>query len=194
MVQGVGYDCVLWSEQRFKQTAVGIETGREKDRVILVQKRSELLLKRAVNVLRAADKPDRGHAKPLWAHGHFRRVDQIGMICKTQIIVGTQVDNLAPANSDFPALRRCDQTLLLHHAVSFDLRKYSIDMIRKGTCHGRFPLFGCQHTQRAIRFQVLFPIELICHFTQRFAHTPLPTNHVGGIGLLARHSATKSTE
>ena len=60
MVEFIGNDGVLGAEQRLEQSAVGIKTGRVKNRVLGAQKLGELFLKLFVDFLRAANEPHAG--------------------------------------------------------------------------------------------------------------------------------------
>ena len=121
MVQAVGDDRILRPQQRLEQTAIGVETGGEQDRIILAQELRQALLQLAVNVLGAADEADGGHAKTLVIHDTACCRDKVGMIRQTEIIVGAQIDDLSIANPDLTPLRGGDHSFPLVETIGFDL-------------------------------------------------------------------------
>jgi hypothetical protein len=62
VVQGVADDGVLLAEEHLKESAVGVETGTIEDRVLGAQEGADRLFKLCVEILRAADESDGGHA------------------------------------------------------------------------------------------------------------------------------------
>src|SRR5207247_1513647 len=72
------------------------------------------LLELAVHRLRAADEPHRGHAVAPPLERGVRRGDDLGMVGQPQVVVGAQVQHLAPAgHADMRRLRRLDDVLVL---------------------------------------------------------------------------------
>ena len=69
-------------------------------------------LERRVQIAGAADEAHRGHAEAVAVERLFRRGDQLGMIGETQIVVGAEIEHLAPARDLYAgALRRQDRPL-----------------------------------------------------------------------------------
>ena len=110
VVEAVGDDRVLFVEQRLEHAAIGVETGGERDRVVLTQVFGDRLFELAMERLRAADEAHRGHAEAEFGHSATRRGDHVGVIGETEIIVGAEIDRLARArlrrDMDAPALDR----------------------------------------------------------------------------------------
>ncbi len=78
----------------FEHSAVGIHAGRKQDGVFGSEKLRDLLFQFAMNVLSAADEPDRRHAVAPVIQAGVSRCHNIRMARQTQIIVGTHVDSL----------------------------------------------------------------------------------------------------
>ncbi len=93
MVQCIGDDCILFGKKRFEQTAVGIETSCVKNRVLCLEIITDRSLKLLVKILRAADETNRRHAESTVIHRPFRRFYQTAVVCKTKIIVGTEIQH-----------------------------------------------------------------------------------------------------
>lgn len=92
------------------------------------KKPGEPRLKRAVDVLRPANEPDRGHAVPIGLHRRLRGSNQTGIIGQPQIVVGAEVQKLAPRHLDMRALRPVDQPLSLHQPFGLDPLKHGSQM------------------------------------------------------------------
>ena len=95
VVQGVADDGILIVQQRFKETAVGVEAGRIQNRVLHRQVGTQALLEFAVNALRSADEANRGHAVAVAGERIVRGRDHRRVIGEPEIIVGAEVDHLA---------------------------------------------------------------------------------------------------
>ena len=90
-----------------------------------------------MQILRAADEPDRGHAIAMAVHRRLGRNSQTRIIGQPQIIVGTKVQHPPPTNRDMGALRPLDQPLALHKPFGLDPGKGVFQMGQKaGICHG----------------------------------------------------------
>ena len=76
VIQFVRNDGVLGAEQRFKQTAIGVEGRGIKNRVLGPEKFRERAFELFVDVLRAADETDTGHAEPVGIERLFGGGDQ----------------------------------------------------------------------------------------------------------------------
>ena len=83
MVQCVRNDRVFCTQQRLKQTSVGVKAGGVQNRIFHAQEISQLLLKLLVAVLRAADKAHGGHTKPVGVHAVFGGGNQLRVISQT---------------------------------------------------------------------------------------------------------------
>ena len=139
VVEAVGNDRVRFVHERLEHAAVGVETGREHDRVILAQVLGDRLLEPTMQGLRAADEPHRGHAEPEFVHRPPRRRDDVRVIGKAQVIVGAEVDRLARAlrrsDPDPPALRPGQQPLAFEKARRLDVVEGRADVVEKGVGH-----------------------------------------------------------
>ena len=121
VVEAVGNDRVLFAEQRLEHAAIGVETGREHDRVRLAQVLGDRLFELTMQRLRAADEAHRGHAEAELVHGAARRRDDVGVIGEAEVIVGAEIDRIARAlrgrDMDAPALRPGQQPLAFCQAL-----------------------------------------------------------------------------
>ena len=63
-----------------------------------------------MNILGAADKAHRSHAEPPFVQALFDRFDDFAVICQTQIIVGTHIQDLVFSDIDAGLLGGCDVT------------------------------------------------------------------------------------
>lgn len=93
-----------------------------------------------MDALRAADKADAGHAKPFEVHRVLHSGDEIGMICKPEIIVGAEVDRLAFADGDLAPLGRGDEPFTFHNTVSVNLADSVGGVVDRLLYHDRAPL------------------------------------------------------
>uniref|UniRef100_A0A831TD92 Sodium:proton antiporter n=1 Tax=Thermorudis peleae TaxID=1382356 RepID=A0A831TD92_9BACT len=104
MVQGVRDDRVLRPEQRFEDAAVGVEGGGEQDGVLEAQIVGGGPLQLLVNLQCAADEADRGRARAPFFLGLDAGLGDALVASKTQIVVGTEVQDVASADLDDRAL------------------------------------------------------------------------------------------
>ncbi len=137
MVERVGDDCVLVGQQRFEQAAIGIEAGGEQDRIVLAEIAGRCLFELAVEIERAADEADRGHAEAVAVEAIAGRGNDVGMVGEAEVIVGAEVDHAAAiAEADAARLRCSDQPFALEQALSVDVCKGRGDMVEKPGLHG----------------------------------------------------------
>ena len=125
VVQLVGDDRVLRAEQRLEDAAVGVEAGGEQDGVLGAEELRDPALQLQVQVLRAADEPDAGHAEAALVHGALRRGDDVRVVGQAQVVVGAEVQHLAAGSPicrpDVAGLGRVDVALRLEQARGADL-------------------------------------------------------------------------
>ena len=88
MVQAVGDDRVGRVKQRLENTAVGVETCREENRVVLAEVGGNLLFELPMQGLGAADESNRCHAEAIGLQRLMRSLDDPGVIGETEVIVG----------------------------------------------------------------------------------------------------------
>ncbi len=91
---------------------------------------------RAVQILRAADEPDRGHAEPMAVHRAFRGGDQAGVVGQPKIVVGAQVQHPPAVHLHMRRLGAGDQPLAFHQAIGRDVPQGALDMVKKGSAVG----------------------------------------------------------
>ena len=114
MVEGIGDDCVLFGQQRFKETTVGIETSGIEDGILGAKEVRDDTLKLFVGVLGATDETDRCHAVSTCVHAGFGCLDELFVIGEAEVVVGAEVNHFLSAfDGDTGGLRRDDHALVL---------------------------------------------------------------------------------
>ena len=114
VVECIGDDRILFGEQRFEQTSVGIKARSIEDGIFRAEEVGDDALELLVGILRTADETYRRHAVAASVHAVFGGLDQFGVVGKTEVVVGTEVDNLLSAfYGNAGRLRRDDHTLVL---------------------------------------------------------------------------------
>ena len=95
------------------------EAGGEEDGILHAQIACQLGLKRAVQILRAADETDRGHSEAMVVHCGLGGGDQAGVIRKAEVIVCAEVQDLLPAHGDLSTLFALDHTFVFVQFLIF---------------------------------------------------------------------------
>src|SRR5262249_31781917 len=93
VIQLVRQDGVLIVEQGLEESAIGVEAGGVQNRIVLLQEASDGAFKLLVQILRAANEPDRGKSVTELFQSLGGGFDDGGMIGKPEIVVGAEVDN-----------------------------------------------------------------------------------------------------
>ena len=120
---------VLGVEQRLEHPAVGVEARREQDRVVGAEPVGDLVLDRAVLLVRAADEPDARHAEPVAVERRVRGRHDIRMRREAEVVVRAQVQVLAAVDRDARALRRLQRAFGLEQAVGLDLGERLLELV-----------------------------------------------------------------
>ncbi len=113
VVELIGNDCVSLVKQRLEQAAVGVEAGAEEDRVLGAEVGRQPLLERAMERLGAADEPHRRHSVAPAVECLVRGFENRRMSRQTEVVVGAEVDELAPLDGDVGALGAAHRQLAL---------------------------------------------------------------------------------
>ena len=130
VVEGVGDDRVVLAEQRLEEPGVGVEAGRVENRVLATEECADPRLELAVDVLRTADEAHRRHAVAALAQHVARRRQHGGMVGQAEVVVGTQVEQLAPVGQrHVRPLRRGDHALLLGQPGLRDLIELALELL-----------------------------------------------------------------
>ena len=106
VIERVADHRVLLVEQRLEEAAVGVETGRIEDRVVHPEERGEPRFELLVHGLRAADEAHRGHAVTVAVDRAMCRLAHRRVIGEAQVIVGAEVDEVAPVGQTHHRLLR----------------------------------------------------------------------------------------
>ena len=93
MVQGIGNNSVVCSQEAFKQPAVGVKAGGKQNRVFRAEKLGKTFFQLTVKGLRAADKTHGRHAETPLVDGFLGGFHHFRIISKAQIIIGAHVDD-----------------------------------------------------------------------------------------------------
>ena len=117
VVQLVGDDCIIGTEQCLEQTGVSVEAGCVQDGVICTQEVGDCLLQVLVDLLCAADETDGGQTEAPVVVAVLSSFDQSGVVGQAQVVVGAHVDNaLSLCCIDTALLLCCDDSLSLECA------------------------------------------------------------------------------
>ena len=131
-----------------KRPGVGVEAGRVEDRVLAAEERADALLELAVDVLRAADEAHRGHAVAALAERVARGRQHGGVIGQAEVVVGAEVEQLAPVGErHVRALRRGDHALVLAEPGGGDLVELALELVANGL---RTSLLPVEHDLAAL--------------------------------------------
>ncbi len=95
VVQRIGDHGVLGAEQWFEDRPVRIETGGEQDRVVGTDVVRDVGLHDPMEVERAADESDRGHAVAVPLDRLVSRRHDLGVVGEAQVVVGAEIHHLA---------------------------------------------------------------------------------------------------
>ena len=140
VVELVGDDRVALVEQRLEDAAVRVEARAEEDRVLRAEERGEPLLELAVERLRAADEPDRGHPVAPPVERVVRRGDHLRVVREAEVVVRAEVEQLAAlGHVDVGALRRRHHELALQEAVVLELGEPAPQVVAHRSVHLRLP-------------------------------------------------------
>src|SRR5690606_16536013 len=122
VVERVRDDRVVLAEQRLEQPAVRVKAGSVEDGVLRAEEVRDGLLQLLVQVLGAADEAHRGHAETVGVQRVLRGLDHRRVVGQAQVVVGAEVEHLAPVGQgDLGGLRRGDDALGLEQAGLADL-------------------------------------------------------------------------
>jgi len=99
MVERVTDYGVFGTENSFKQTAVGVKTGRIQNGIFRTMKIADLFLQAGMKILGTTYKAYGGQAESIMVQGVLGRLDHAGMIGKSQVVVGAEIEHVPRLNS-----------------------------------------------------------------------------------------------
>ncbi|MCY1239069.1 hypothetical protein D9M72_518420 [compost metagenome] len=143
MVERIADDRVFRAQQRFEQTAIGVEGRAIEDGVLGAEEGRQPGLQRLVQVLRAADKAHRAQPEAMRAQRLVRGLDHPRVRRQAKVVVGAQVDDLAAVGGAHPrTLRRGDHALILEQPRRADAFEFGTDGCIEclGIRHGLAPV------------------------------------------------------
>ena len=97
VVQRIGDDGILFRQQRFEKTTVGVKTSGIEDGVFGAEEIGDDAFQLLVRVLRAADKPHRSHAVTAFVHAVFGGLNKFRVVRQTQVVVRAEVYHILTA-------------------------------------------------------------------------------------------------
>src|SRR4051812_24283865 len=136
MVERIRNDGVALIQQGLEQAAVGIETGGVEDRVLGSQELAQALFELLVNTLCSTDEANGSHAITVAIDGTVGRFTHGRMIGQAEIIVRTQVQDVAITRSDQAPLRAHEDTLTLVQALFLQTREIGSQPFNESWIHG----------------------------------------------------------
>ncbi len=116
-------DRVLLAEEHLEQPAVRVEAGGIEDRVLQAEERAQRRLEVLVDLLRPADEAHGREPEAPLLHRGVRGRDHLGMVGESEVVVRTEVEDLAlaVAHPDPRSLSRRQHSLRLLEARAADL-------------------------------------------------------------------------
>ena len=96
VIERVGDDGVLCGQESFEKAAIRIKTGRVEDGVLGAEILTQGLFELTVKGLCPADEPYRGESETVAGNGIAGRFTNLGMIGKSEVVVGAHVDHFSP--------------------------------------------------------------------------------------------------
>jgi len=137
VVESVGDDRAVLIQKGLEDPAIGVEAGSVENRVISLQELRDLLFQLFVDVLRAADEPNRAHPIAPLVQGPMGSLDDLGMRGQTQVVIGAEVDHLvATLDSDIRRLGAHDDPLLFVEPFIANLLNFPLQILLNLTVHG----------------------------------------------------------
>src|SRR6185503_593203 len=138
VIQRVADHGVLLAEQRLEQTTVRVEARAVEDRVLRAEEPRDPILELFVDVLRAADEADRGHAVAPAIERGMRGGEDLRIVGQAQVVVRAEVDDLEiRSDRDLRALRRADDAFRLVETALADRGDLLADRVEEALIHGR---------------------------------------------------------
>src|SRR6185437_393374 len=141
MVQLIRDDSVLFSEQRFENSAVGIESRGIEDGIFHTEEGRQFPFELAMNILRSANEAYAAHAVSPDIDGLFGRLRDFGMRRQTEIIVGAEIQHFFAAHRYFRPLGAGNDAFGLEKSGSFYLFQLGGDTFHEGGVHSMVSFF-----------------------------------------------------
>ena len=139
MVERVGNHCVLFGKDGLEQAAVGVEAAGVEDGVVGAEEFGNPPFQLLVQVLGAADETHAGESESVRVECLFRGLDHFGVVGQSQIVVCTEIQDLAAIGSaNGRRLRRGDDALGLEQALFADGFKFAGKAVAGCGVHGSF--------------------------------------------------------
>ena len=135
VVELVADDRVVGAEEHLEHAAVRVEARREEDRVVVAQERRHPALELEVQLLRAADEPHAREAVAPLVETAVRGLDDARVVREPEVVVGAEVQHLAPGDLDLRGLRAVDAALALGEAGGLDLVEFGAKLVANRSVH-----------------------------------------------------------
>ena len=139
MVERIRDDRILFRQQRFEKSSVGIKTSGIKDRVFRSEEIGDDALEFLVGVLRTADKTHRRHTITARIHTGFSGLDKLFVISESEVVVRAEVDHFLSAFYGYAGgLRSNDHALVLIKSCFANLIQRFLQVLLKISVHSYF--------------------------------------------------------
>ena len=137
----------MFFENRLEQAAVGVPARAVENGVVLAEESGDVGLELLVDVLSAANEPDRRHAVAPAAQAFLRGFDDGGMVGEAEVVVGAEVDDFSSADADGRALRSLQLALALVKALGLQVGELGAELITE-TLIAHVGLLHCREAPR----------------------------------------------
>ena len=148
VVEGVGYDGIIFRQKRFKHAAVRIEASCVEDGVVRLEVVGNSVFERLVSIHRAADEAHGRHTIAALVHHVLGSLNKSRMVGESEVVVGAEVDHLFAGYVDRRCLRAFDDTFTLVETCIFDLLQLSLQVLLKFSVHLCIVLNEYSHDNR----------------------------------------------
>ena len=135
VIQFVGDDRVLFSEERLEESTVRIEARCVENRVLGSQEFTELLFKFLMDALRSADESHRRQTESPFLESLVSGFDDFRVIRQPEIVVRAHVEHVARRDIDVSILRALDDAFVFIKTRIGDLSENSRVMFLRFSVH-----------------------------------------------------------
>ena len=135
MVQSIGDDGIIGTEQRLKHATVGVEASSIKDGVFRAEELSNLGFQLLVEVLATADEADRGHTEATGVHAVLGGLDQLRVVGQAEVVISAEVEAHFATNHDLSALGTLNDAFFFIQAIGFNLSQFLLQILLKICVH-----------------------------------------------------------
>src|SRR6266542_2881840 len=139
VVEGIGDDGIALAEERLEEPPVGVEARGVEDGALGAEEPRDGGLEFRVDALGAADEAHAGQPEAPARQALLGGADQRRVIGQAEVVVGAEVQHLAPADRYPGPLRALDDVLALPESCLADLVELRLKPLPHLTVHGSSP-------------------------------------------------------